>query len=62
MFKSIAQFFNAFFAIASTVERVAISVDNVAKVGQAHSANLLKETLSDLSVTEDELKLMSQKD
>ena len=59
MFQSIGQLFKALFAVASTVERVAVSLDNVAKVGQAHSVNLLKETLTDLDVSEEDLALMS---
>ena len=61
MFKSIAQFFNAFFAIASATERLAVSVDNLAQIGQAHTVSLKKETLSDLNVNDDELKLMSER-
>ena len=62
MFQSLGQLFSALFAVAATVERVAVSVDNIAKVGQAHSAHLLKETMEDLGINDDDLKLYSEKE
>ena len=59
MFAMFGQFFRAFFAIASTTERVAVSLDNLAMVAQAHTVSMKKEALSDLNVSEEELALMS---
>lgn len=61
MLKAIGQIFNAIYAAASTAERVMVSVDNVAKVGQAHSAKLLKSTMEDLDITESDLELTGER-
>lgn len=57
MFASIGQLFRAIFMIGTVAERSMVALDNVAKVGQAHSTKLLKDTLDDLDIDESELEL-----
>ena len=60
MFQAIGKVFQALFATASVVERVAVSADNLAKVGQAHTTSMLNETLKDLGISEEDLSLDSE--
>lgn len=57
MFASIAQLFRALFMLGTVAERTMLGVDNLAKVGQAHSARMLKDTLEDLKISEADLEL-----
>ncbi|AUR90906.1 hypothetical protein NVP1152O_001, partial [Vibrio phage 1.152.O._10N.222.46.E1] len=55
MFASIGQLFKALFMLGSVAERTMVGLDNVAKVGQAHSTKLLRDTLEDLDLDESDL-------
>lgn len=57
MFASIAQLFRALFMLGTVAERTMVGVDNLAKVGQAHSERMLKDTLADLKISEADLEL-----
>ncbi|AUS02375.1 hypothetical protein NVP2130O_001, partial [Vibrio phage 2.130.O._10N.222.46.C2] len=57
MFASIGQLFKALFMLGSVAERTMVGLDNVAKVGQAHSTKLLRDTLEDLDLDESDLEL-----
>ncbi|AUR90841.1 hypothetical protein NVP1150O_108, partial [Vibrio phage 1.150.O._10N.222.46.A6] len=45
------------FMLGSVAERTMVGLDNVAKVGQAHSTKLLRDTLEDLDLDESDLEL-----
>lgn len=57
MFASIGQLFRALFMIGTVAERTMVGMDNLAKVGQAHSTKLLNDTLEDLDLNASDLEL-----
>ncbi|AUR87244.1 coil containing protein, partial [Vibrio phage 1.097.O._10N.286.49.B3] len=48
--------------LGAVAERTMVGLDNVAKVGQAHSAKLLRDTLEDLKLDESDLELHKEEE